>query len=273
MTASAAWEALLVDPRCCDNLELLAGLPDGIVDLIYIDPPFNTGRQKVAEDGARFNDTWEGGLDGYLAHLRPRLRHMHRILAPTGTIYVHLDWRAAAYVRLLMDELFGAGNFLNEIIWHYRTGGVARQWFGRKHDTLLMYARQRGRHTFHVLRQGDFRTDGLNYDEQGRPYKTTREGRLYFNAEGPALSDVWDIPFLSTVALERTGYPTQKPEALLERIITASSNPGDIVADFYCGSGTTLVTAARLNRRWLGCDSNPEAITITRRRLHLDLNR
>jgi DNA modification methylase len=107
----------------------------------------------------------------------------------------------------------------------------------------------------------------MNYDDEGRPYKQTRAGRLYFHADGPALTDVWDIPFLSTVSNERTGYPTQKPEALLERIIRASSDPGDLVADFFCGSGTTLAAAARLGRHWIGCDLAPEAVEDTRRRL------
>jgi site-specific DNA-methyltransferase (adenine-specific) len=185
-----------------------------------------------------------------------------------GTLYVHLDWRAAHYVRIQLDTIFGAENFLNEIIWHYRTGGVARQWFSRKHDTILVYARKLGRHRFHQIREGRFRTDGLNYDESGRPYKTTKKGRLYFHADGPALTDVWDLPFLSTVSRERERWPTQKPLALARRIISASSRPGDLVADFFCGSGTTLVAAKEMGRRYLGCDSSRPATVIARRRLN-----
>ena len=137
----------------------------------------------------------------------------------------------------------------------------------RKHDTLLLYARNAGRHTFNRMRGGQYRTRDLRFTEDGRPYKSTRNGPIYFHADGPILSDVWDIPFLSTVSKERTDYPTQKPETLLERIILASSNEGDLVADFFCGSGTTLAVAKRLERRWLGCDINPEAVAIAEKRL------
>src|SRR5439155_18269467 len=133
-------------------------------------------------------------------------------------------------------------------------------WFGRKHDTILLYAKAAGRHRFNVLREGLYRTDGLKVDETGRPYKSTRRGKLYFNAAGPALTDVWDIPFLSTVSKERCGWPTQKPFALLERIMRASSKTDDLVADFFLGSGTALLAAQRLKRRFLGCDSNPSGV-------------
>jgi site-specific DNA-methyltransferase (adenine-specific) len=254
--------------HCGDNLPLMAGLPDGCCALIYIDPPFFTGKARATTHGTgTYSDRWAGGLDAYLAFMQPRLEQCRRLLAAHGTLYVHLDWRASPYVRVMLDGIFGRENFLNEIIWHYRTGGVARRWFGRKHDTILAYARRLGRHRFHVQRDGAFRTDGLKYDERGRPYKSTRQGRLYFHADGPAMTDVWDIPFLSTVSRERTGWPTQKPLRLLERIIRASSDPGDLVADFFCGSGTTLVAAQHLGRRYLGGDVLAEAVRITRRRL------
>lgn len=253
---------------CCDSLELLQEQPDETVDLIYIDPPFHTGKERRhGGTGHGYSDGRRGSLDPYLEFLSRRLTHMRRVLKNTGTICVHLDWHAVHYVKVLMDELFGYDNFLNEIIWHYRTGGVSKRWFGRKHDTILLYAKLRGHHTFNVQRAGQFRTDGLKIDQDGRPYKSTRKGRLYFHEEGPTVTDVWDIPFLSTVSLERTGYPSQKPEALLYRIIAANSNEGDLVADFFCGSGTTLVVAQELGRRYLGCDVNPEAITITCQRL------
>lgn len=243
-------------------------LPEGDCDLIYLDPPFFTGRlRENAARSASYRDQWAGGLDGYLTFLRARLKECHRLLPKHGTLYLHLDWRVVHHARLELDRIFGAAHFLNEIIWHYRTGGVSRRWFGRKHDTILVYARCIGKHRFNLLREGSFRTDGLKYDETGRPYKTTRRGRLYFNADGPAMTDVWDVPFLSTVARERTEWPTQKPLALLDRVVRASSHPGDLVADFFCGSGTTLVAAARLGRRYLGCDIAEEAACIARRRL------
>lgn len=254
--------------RLCraDNLQLMERLADGCCDLIYLDPPFFT-RKRRGRTGAAFSDSWLGGLKSYLAFMFPRLEQCRRLLAEHGLIYVHLDWRAAHYVRVQLDTVFGYEHLLNEIIWHYRTGGVSKRWFGRKHDTILVYARRPGRHTFNPLRGGSFRTDGLKLDKTGRPYKSTKRGRLYFHREGPALTDVWDLPFLSTVSLERAGWPTQKPLALLERIVSASSNPGDLVADFFCGSGTTLVAAKRLGRRWLGCDTSARAIAIARKRL------
>lgn len=254
--------------HAADNLDLLATLADGCCDLIYVDPPFATGAVRATRGKAhRFDDRWTGGLKSFLAFMQPRLVEFRRVLAPHGTLYVHLDWRAAAYVRVLLDTIFGADNFLNEIIWHYRTGGSSKQWFGRKHDTILLYAKSAGRHRFNVLREGLYRTDGLKRDAAGRPYKSTKKGPLYFNAAGPALTDVWDIPFLSTVSRQRAGWPTQKPLALLERIVRASSQEGDLVADFFCGSGTALVASRRLRRRWLGSDLSAAAIRIAERRV------
>lgn len=248
-------------------------LPDGLCDLIYADPPFTLGRAASgrAEVSCGYRNRYTGGLKGYLAFLHPRLVQMHRLLSPRGSLYVHLDWRTVHYVKTVLDDLFGAEQFLNEIIWSYRSGGRPSRWFMRKHDTLLLYAKKIGEHTFHRLHGGQYRTRDLRVTDEGRPYKSTRSGRLHFHPDGPILSDVWDIPFLSTVSKERTDYPMQKPEALLERIIQASSNEGDFVADFFCGSGTTLVVAKRLKRRWLGCDVNPEAVAIAQKRLeHVD---
>ncbi len=251
-----------------DNLPHLKRLPPGFCDLIYLDPPFFTGKnRKTTDQSAGYSDRWEGGISSYLSFMQPRLVQCHRVLAEHGTLYLHVDWRVSHHLRIVLDDLFGRSNFMNEIVWHYRTGGLSRGWFARKHDTILVYARRLGKHRFHVLRQGEYRTDGLKRDSQGRPYKSTKKGRLYFSAEGPALTDVWDVPFLSTVSKERVGWPTQKPQALLERIIRASSNPGDLVADFFCGSGTTLAAAQVLGRQWLGCDVSPEAVRIAQRRL------
>lgn len=253
---------------CRDNLGYMQTLAAESCDLIYVDPPFKTDRRRTTRRSATgFDDRWSDDLDGYLSFLKPRLGEMHRLLADRGSLYVHVDWRTAHYVKVSLDGIFGRQNFLNEIIWSYRTGGRSSQWFARKHDTILLYAKRVGQHTFHLQRGGEFRTDGLRYDEDGRPFKSTRNGRLYFSADGPALTDVWEIPFLSTVSRERTGYPSQKPLALLERIVRASSNPGDLVADFFCGSGTTLAAADRLGRRWMGCDVETEAVEISAKRL------
>jgi site-specific DNA-methyltransferase (adenine-specific) len=270
-TGKAPLSVVMLPPDgvvCADNAEFMRGLPDACCDMICIDPPFFTGRRQTGSVGRHaVADQWPGGMGAYLEFLRPRLVEMRRLLNESGTIFVHLDWHAVHYVKVAMDELFGYENFLNEIVWWYRTGGVSRQWLGRKHDTILSYARRRGRHIFHVLREGTFRTDGLKYDGDGRPYKSTKAGRLYFHSEGPAMTDVWELPFLSTVATERTGYPTQKPLALVRRLIQCSTDPGEMVADFFCGSGTTLVAAAELGRQYIGCDINPGAVEITRQRL------
>ncbi len=252
---------------CADNLSLMASLEDGCCDLVYIDPPFDSKRFVCGSEPIGQGDQTGSGLDGYLSFLRPRLTQIRRLLAVRACLYVHLDWRSVHYVKVLLDELFGAACFLNEIIWQYRSGGRSGRWFARKHDTILLYAKCAGRHTFHGPRGGTYRTQGLRKDQNGTPYKATRSGRIHFHPDGPLLSDIWDIPFLSTVSKERTGYPTQKPEALLERIILASSNEGDVVADFFCGSGTTPTVARRLKRRWLACDSSPEAVAITKARL------
>lgn len=253
---------------CRDNLDFMRSLPAACCTLIYADPPFFTGRAHTGRRAEHtFDDQWGDDIDAYLDFLLPRLSACRRLLDERGSLYVHLDWRAVHHARVRLDDVFGSENFLNEIIWSYRTGGVARRWFARKHDTMLLYARHAGRHVFNVQRAGEYRTDGLNRDADGRPYKSTRNGRLYFNADGPAVTDVWDLPFLSTVSSERCDYPTQKPLALLERIIRASSDAGDVVGDFFCGSGTTLVAAQRLGRRWIGCDVNPAAAALAQKRL------
>ncbi len=243
-------------------------LPDACIDLIYIDPPFMTNATRSTASGQSYDDKWSGGIDAYCPFLRERLVEMRRLMRDSATVYVHIDHRVAHHVRLMLDDIFGVENFLNEIIWSYRTGGVATKWFGRKHDTILSYAKVMGRHTFNSLRDGTYRTDGLKRADDGRLFKSTKNGPVYFHADGPLVTDVWEVPFLSTVSLERTGYPTQKPEALLERIVEASSQPGDLVADFFCGSGTTLSVAKRMGRKWLGCDVSQEAVEIASNRLH-----
>jgi len=253
---------------CIDCLTVLESLPDACLDMVYIDPPFGTQSRRIRANGDHhYHDYWPGGLREYLAFLTRRLEHLHRVLKPTGSLFVHLDYRCVHYIKVELDRIFGERNFLNEIIWSYRTGGLSKQWFARKHQTILAYARKIGRHKFHPVREGKFRTDGLNYDEQGRPYKSTKKGRLYFNPAGPALTDVWDIPFLSTVGLERTGYPDQKPLALLERIVRSSTDEGDRVGDFFAGSGSTAVAARKLNRLWLAVDTNPHAIHLIYNRI------
>ena len=259
-----------------DNLEVLRSLPDGCVDLIYNDPPFGTGQTRRLESirtgaGERVRTGFAGRsyryevrsthyyrddmpLEEYLGFLAERLVEMHRVLKPTGSLYLHLDFHAVHHARLLLDELFGSDRFLNEIIWAYDYGGRARDKWARKHDNILWYAKS-DRWVFN--REA---VDRIPYMAPGLvgPEKAAR---------GKLPTDVWWMTIVPTNGRERTGYPTQKPLKLLERIVRASSNPGDLVADFFGGSGTTAVAAAALGRRYLVVDTNPEAVRIAERRL------
>lgn len=259
-----------------DNLLVMRSLPDASIDLITIDPPFFSGNDytrpgtglkpgtgkpgtgKPGTGGAGFSDVWEGGLAEYLAWLNARLYEMKRLLKPNGTLYVHLDYHAAHYVKVELDKLFGYGRMLNEIIWHMNSGQRRPYAFGPRHNVILRYSLSD--------------TPIFNADAVREPYSpdihVPASKAHYYHPNGKVADDVWRIPIVAqNDRRERTGYPTQKPEALLERIIRASSNPGDVVADFFCGSGTALVVASRLGRRWIGCDIAPEAIRVTLARL------
>jgi DNA modification methylase len=259
-----------------DNLTIMRGLPDRSVDLIYIDPPFSTGREQRASGSAAngahghaFDDAWPN-IDAYIAWLRERVVEMRRLLSARGVLYAHCDWHAGHYVKVMLDGVFGAGRFQNEIIWHYGLGAAnATRHFLRKHDTIFVY-RKGDEATFNLTR-GDvtpaMEQKYCHEDERGR-YMIAR-GRKYYLKGGKPLDSVWRIPTIAATSRERLGYPTQKPEALLERIIRASSNEGDVVADFFAGSGTTAAVAQRLRRRWIACDSSEAAVEMTVRRLNL----
>lgn len=261
-----------------DNLDVMRRLPDASIDLIYADPPFFTNRVQGLNGAGRrgpprshvFDDRWAGGRAAYLAWLAPRLAEMRRLLRDTGTLYVHCDWHAGHYIKVELDRIFGEAGFRNEIIWHYGLGAAnARTHFLRKHDTILVYARG-ARPTFNVLRGDVTPAMAAKYchdDGSGR-YMLAR-GRRYYLRGGKPLDSVWEIPSIAATSGERLGYPTQKPEALLERIIRASSNEGDVVADFFAGSGTTGAVAQRLGRRWLLCDASAAAVRLMERRLGL----
>jgi DNA modification methylase len=263
-----------------ENLAVMTALlPDyeGRINLIYADPPFFTNRKFSTRIGrgedsrkpnewelaAGYHDNWEN-IDSYLDFLYQRLTIMHRLLAPDGTLYLHLDWHADSYARILLDEIFGADRLLNEIIWTYHGPSPITSAFNRKHDTILSFVK------------GDNYT--FNADAVREPYhqntvntfKSSRKagfGKIPNLARGKVPEDWWYFPVVARLHNERTGYPTQKPEALLERIILASSNPGDIVADFFCGSGTTPVVAARHGRTFIACDESFRSIHTTRKRL------
>lgn len=263
-----------------DNLFVMAGLLpeyEGRVNLIYADPPFFTNRKFHArigrgEDSRKpegwqlaegYHDDWDS-LDAYLQFLYERLALMVRLLAPNGTLYLHLDWHADSYARLLLDELLGPESLLNEIIWTYHGPSPIRTAFNRKHDTILACVKGAG-YTFNA--------DAVREPYHPSTVKTFAAspkagfGKVPNLARGKVPEDWWYFPVVARLHNERTGYPTQKPEALLERIILASSNPGDIVADFFCGSGTTPLVAARAGRRYLAADETFRAVHTTRKRL------
>jgi site-specific DNA-methyltransferase (adenine-specific) len=261
-----------------DNLDVLRGLPDSCLDLVYIDPPFGTnqvrrldaiktgagqkarngfgGRQYAFEVISSHHYRDDLALDEYLGFMYARLAEIHRVLRPAGSLYLHLDFHAAHYGRLLLDELFGPERFLNEVIWAYDYGGRARDRWPKKHDNILWYAKSAA---------WTFNTEDIDRIPYMAPGLVPPEKA----ALGKLPTDTWWLTIVPTNGSERTGYPTQKPLKLLERIIRASSNPGDLVADFFCGSGTTGVAAKQLGRRYLLVDDNPEAVRITNERLAL----
>ena len=259
-----------------DNLRLLQELDDGVFQLAYLDPPFNTGGEQrrktlatVADgngdrtgfNGRRYStrllaeSSYPDAFEDYLGFLEPRLREVRRVLGETGTLYVHLDYREAHYVKLLLDELFGRECFLNEIIWAYDYGARPRRRWPAKHDTILVYVKDRGRYWYDAeeVEREPYMAPGLVTPEKA--------------ARGKLPTDVWWHTIVSPTGKEKTGYPTQKPEGVLRRIVQASSRPGDWCLDCFAGSGTLGAVAARLGRRFVLMDTNPEAVEIARQRL------
>jgi DNA modification methylase len=259
-----------------DNLPVLESLPEESIHLIYVDPPFATGTPKGRTPDRRYDDRF-GGVPAFIAWMRPRLEQFRRLLARTGSLFVHLDYRAVHYMKVELDQVFGPACFVNEIVWCYSVGGKSARSFGRKHDTILWYGKTAGEHAFYPDEVRIARKAGSHMrvvaDTAGRPVQVKRDrktGKIYEYPvhEGKIPEDYWtDIETLNRGDRERTGWPTQKPEALLERIIRATTRPGDRVADFFCGSGTTLAVADRLGRHILGVDLSEEAVAIARARL------
>jgi site-specific DNA-methyltransferase (adenine-specific) len=252
------------------------------VDLAYIDPPFMTGRDFRSGSRLAYSDKWQGNLDLYLQWLATTLRLLQRLLAKDGSLYVHLDWRVSHYARVILDEIFGAnlqgngGGFQNEIIWHYQSGGRSTSRYARKHDTILFYTRSQD-YCFHSERIGEKRGAHKRnhmrkaHDESGHvTWSINSHGRTYTYSEESQMTpaDVWsDISHLHQRDPERNGYATQKPAALLQRILLASSEPNDLILDCFCGSGVTPIVAEQLGRRWIASDQGHLALTTTRTRL------
>ena len=281
---------------CRDNLEILRGINSNSIELIYLDPPFNKGKEFHAPigttaEGASFHDIWfpdevkdewhvqvEGrqpelykyfdavsmigsrSAKYYLIYMAIRLIEMHRILKKSGSIYLHCDPTASHYLKLLMDTIFGHENFVNEIVWGYRTGGASKRRWSKKHDVVLLYAKNEKERFFDVQYQR------IYYE---KPFFTTKEdseGRLYADV---IFRDVWDdIKAVLNMSKESTSYPTQKPLPLIERIIMASSKKNDVVLDPFCGCATTCIAAERLERNWIGIDISKKAYELVQQRLN-----
>lgn len=259
---------------CDDNLPRLAMLARESVDLIYLDPPFFSNRhyEVIWGDEAEvrsFQDRWEGGIYHYVEWMRERVLEMWRVLKPTGSLYFHCDWHAVHYIKVMLDDVLGAEHFQNELIWYYRGGGVSPRRFGRRHDNILFYTKGKA-WTFNV---DSIRTP---YSEESLerlkyPTRAFRGDRVYEgyrpNPLGKHPDDVLAIQPTMPSSKERWGYPTQKPERLLQTIIAASSNPGDLVLDPFSGCGTALVVAQQTGRKWIGIDISPTACSLMYRRL------
>ena len=300
-----------------DNLYILDGMNSESIDLIYLDPPFNSKRvytapadSKIA--GIGFKDTWtwqdvdEAYFDrmiadyphltqfikvsatihgkammSYLSYMAQRIAQMHRILKSSGSLYLHCNPAASHYLKILLDYIFGVKNFRNEIVWCYRTGGASKKTFGRKHDLIYFYTKS-NKYSFNIPKQKSYLTGQLKHatknktfeDEYGRYQNilfSKTNIKLYKDEKGyytmAACRDYWNIDAVGRNSKERTGYPTQKPLKLLERIIEASSNKGDIVLDPFCGCVTSCVAAQRLNRKWIGIDVEAIAAKLVAQRL------
>lgn len=247
-------------------LDLLSSLGDESVDMFYTDPPFGTGdTQTMARKMSgkivskiSYNDRFSN----YMAFLIPHLHEIHRSLKVTGTLYLHMDWRWVHYAKVELDQIFGHDNFLNEIIWSYNFGGRGKDRFPTKHDTILVYAKKKGKHTFNWkdIDRVPYAAPELQY--VGRS-KEEAEKRI---AEGQVPTDVWNMSIVGTQSKERVGYPSQKPVKLIRRMMVASSNPGDLVVDPFAGSGTTGQAAIESGRKFLLSDQSEHAIDIMRRR-------
>lgn len=270
-----------------DNLQVLSHLLKefrGKIDLIYIDPPFDSkadyvkkvkikgqkveGQQQSLIEEAQYTDIWE--KDEYLQFMFERLQIMRELLSETGSIYLHCDWHKSSYLRLILDEIFGADNFRNEIIWHYFVSGKYPNEFAKDHDNIFVYSKGKNP-TFNYEKQIDKNLyHEKHYNKQvviGEDGKECYQYNGEWRTFEKQVSETWNINKIKRDGKEIVGYPTQKPEELLERIIKASSNEGDVVADFFMGSGTVQVVAQKLGRKWIGCDINIGAVQTTSKRI------
>jgi site-specific DNA-methyltransferase (adenine-specific) len=259
-----------------ENMQLLPSFADGAFQLIYIDPPFNTGRAQVRKtlqvvgdeqgertgfQGRRYRtrllaeSSYRDAFEDYLGFLAPRLEQAHRLLRREGTLYFHIDYREAHHCKLLLDEIFGRECFLNELIWAYDYGARSKRRWPAKHDTILVYVKDSSTYFFN--------SDDVDREPYMAPGLVTAEKA----SKGKLPTDVWWHTIVPTNGAEKTGYPTQKPEGIVRRMLQASTRPGDWCLDFFAGSGTLGAVAAQIGRRYVLIDSNPEAVRVMRERL------
>ncbi len=288
--SSKEWINCLIQGDNKDIMNSLLQIYSEKIKLIYIDPPFATGgdfesKMFIGEKDAfevrkAYSDSWNGGIDAYIDFLYERLILMKELLAEDGSIYVHLDWHVSHYIKIIMDEIFGRKNFKNEIIWAYPAASAkTRKFFIRSFDTILFYTKS-NEYTFNddpniYMEYSDRVKFALKEDDKGTYYHRggSHNGKklskkVYISNMGIFPRDVWtDLPYIRANTVEYQAFSTQKPERLLKRIILASSNKNDIVADFFCGTGTTLLAAEKLGRRWIGSDIGRQAINISRKRI------
>ena len=274
----SGWKNIIA---CADNGPFMKTLIDhedmaGKLQMVYIDPPFFTKSNHEAvvhvnRSGERggtlsakhlaYDDHWTMGIGQYLSMLASRLYLIRDLLADEGTVWVHLDWHAVHYVRLLMDEIFGADRFVNEIVWTYKSGGASKKHFARKHDTILVYSKTK-KYYFRPLKEKSYNRGYKPYHFKG--VEEFQDELGWYTMVN--MKDVWQIDMVGRTSRERTGYATQKPEAILERILESCTREGDLCADFFCGSGTLAAAAQRMNRRWICCDQGEMAVSTTFRR-------
>ena len=273
------WKNLLFWGENLSVLHYLTNNFSGKIDLIYIDPPFFSGTNykiKIEENGNQYDsiayfDHWDKDIDSYLQMLRDRIVLFRKLLSINGLLFIHLDWHASHYVRVLLDEIFGANRFVNSIVWYYYNKySASKKNLPRAHDDILVYSKS-ANYTFNELRslrkKPIKQLKRVMVDGVLKNAKDEKGHVIYRVVKDKKMDDVWKIPCMQPASKEWTGFPTQKHHDLLERIIKIGSNEGDLVADFFCGSGTTLLTADKLNRRWIGSDISEYSIYLTRKRL------
>ncbi len=284
---------------CGDNLIWLKKFPDKCVDLIYLDPPFfsNKNYEIIWNDGAEirsFEDRWKGGITHYIGWMKDRVAEMYRVLKDTGSLYLHCDWHASHYLKIMCDEIFGYNNFRNNIVWCYKTRQFSKKYWNKKHDDILFYTKTK-KYTFNyqevlnkysesTIKKYKYKDENGYYRIVGRgikgsPFKSAKDLTPLQEKQHPDLitrsylkkgyppEDYWYIDIINQASKERLKYPTQKPEVLLERILVASSNPDDLVLDPFCGCGTTISVAQQQNRKWIGIDVSPSACRLMRDRV------